>query len=86
MSGDRLGVRWEFAGGATLASVNRANGAARIALADGFDNLWMSHATAVDPVVALAWVADTAPCSSELGTSVVPLDGRRPRPGGSVWQ
>lgn len=44
----------------------------------GFDSLWISHNMGVDPIVALAAGADSAPNLSEVGTSVVPLYGRHP--------
>ncbi|MCB1743807.1 MAG: TIGR03564 family F420-dependent LLM class oxidoreductase [Gammaproteobacteria bacterium] len=78
MSNDRLGVRWGLAGGTMLSSVDQARSAARFAESAGFDSLWISHSMAVDPIVALACVADDAPSLSELGTSVVPLYGRHP--------
>jgi 5,10-methylenetetrahydromethanopterin reductase len=76
--GDRLGVRWGLAGGTTIASVEEARAVARYADAAGFDSLWISHATGVDPIVALACVAPDIPHLSEVGTSVVPLYGRHP--------
>jgi 5,10-methylenetetrahydromethanopterin reductase len=75
---DKLGVRWGFAGGTTLATIDAARDVARYADRAGFDGLWISHAMAVDPIVALACVADDAPNLTELGTSVVPLYGRHP--------
>src|SRR5215218_7527553 len=78
MGGDRLGVRWGLAGGTTIASVEQARAVARYADAAGFDSLWISHATAVDPVVALACLAADIGRLSEVGTSVVPLYGRHP--------
>lgn len=80
MSVDRLGVRWGLAGGTTLATVEDAREAAQFADAAGFDSLWISHATAIDPIVALACVGPEAPKLTELGTSVVPLYGRHPVP------
>ena len=77
-SGDRFGVRWGLAGGTTLASVAEAREVARYAVAAGFDSLWISHANAVDPIVALAAIADETAGLSEVGTSVVPLYGRHP--------
>lgn len=44
----------------------------------GFDSLWISQSTAVDPIVALAAAADVGPQLTEVGTSVVPLYGRHP--------
>ncbi|MFN0028209.1 MAG: LLM class flavin-dependent oxidoreductase [Acidimicrobiales bacterium] len=76
--GDRLGVRWGLAGGVAIASVAEARAVARYANGAGFDSLWISHSTAVDPIVALACVAEEIPNLSEVGTSVVPLYGRHP--------
>jgi 5,10-methylenetetrahydromethanopterin reductase len=76
--GDRFGVRWGLAGGTTIASVGEARAVARYADAAGFDSLWISHATGVDPVVALACAAPDIGGLSEVGTSVVPLYGRHP--------
>jgi len=75
---DRLGVRWGYAGGTTLASVDEVAEAARFAVEAGFDSLWISHAKAVDPIVALAATATHTEGLSEVGTSVVPLYGRHP--------
>jgi 5,10-methylenetetrahydromethanopterin reductase len=76
--GERLGVRWGLAGGTTIASVDEARAVARYAAAAGFDSLWISHATGVDPVVALACAAPDLGGLTEVGTSVVPLYGRHP--------
>jgi 5,10-methylenetetrahydromethanopterin reductase len=78
MAGDRMGVRWGLAGGVAIASVEEARDVARWADAAGFDSLWISHANAVDPIVALACVADDLGNLGEVGTSVVPLYGRHP--------
>ncbi|MFT5389970.1 MAG: 5,10-methylenetetrahydromethanopterin reductase [Gammaproteobacteria bacterium] len=75
---DRLGVRWGLAGGTTLATTEAVRDAAQFANDAGFDSLWISHAAAVDPIVALACVGAGAPKLQELGTSVVPLYGRHP--------
>jgi F420-dependent oxidoreductase-like protein len=76
--GDRLGVRWGLAGGIALATIDAARDVARYAVAAGFDSLWISHANAVDPIVALAGVAADTEGLVEVGTSVVPLYGRHP--------
>ncbi len=78
MGKDRFGVRWGLAGGTTLATVDAARDAARFAVAAGFDSLWISHAKAVDPILALACSADVAAPLKEVGTSVTPLYGRHP--------
>ncbi|MEL7157572.1 MAG: TIGR03564 family F420-dependent LLM class oxidoreductase [Actinomycetota bacterium] len=77
---DRFGVTWGYAGGTTLASIAEARTAARYANDAGFDGLWISHAKAVDPIVALAAVADDMTNLTEMGTSVVPIFGRHPLP------
>ncbi len=76
--GDRYGVRWGLAGGTALRSIAEVREHARWADAAGFDGLWVSQASAVDPVVALAAAADDGPGLGEVGTSVVPLYGRHP--------
>src|SRR4051812_6425444 len=76
--GDRLGVRWGLAGGVALASIEEVREVARYAVTARFDSLWISHANAVDPVVALAATADETAGLAEVGTSVVPLYGRHP--------
>jgi F420-dependent oxidoreductase-like protein len=77
-SGDRFGVRWGLAGGTALASIGEVREVAQYAAAARFDSLWISHANAVDPIVALACTADETAALSEVGTSVVPLYGRHP--------
>lgn len=71
-------MRWGLAGGVAIASVDEARRVARYADESGFDGLWISHATAVDPIVALACVSADIPHLGEVGTSVVPLYGRHP--------
>jgi 5,10-methylenetetrahydromethanopterin reductase len=78
MSNDRFGIRWGYAGGTNLASLDQARASARFAEKGGFDSLWISHAMGVDPVVALACIGDEFPGLSEMRTSVVPLYGRHP--------
>jgi 5,10-methylenetetrahydromethanopterin reductase len=80
VANDRFGVRWGFAGGVAVASVAEARDAARFAEHAGFDSVWISQASGVDPIVALACAADAAPTLSEFGTSIVPLYGRHPLP------
>ena len=77
-SNDRFGVRWGLAGGIAIASIAEAKAVARFAESAGFDGLWISHSNAVDPIVALASVADDAPTLAEFGTSVTPIYGRHP--------
>ena len=76
--GDRLGVRWGLAGGIALTTIDEVRDVARYAVAAGFDSLWISHANAVDPIVALAAAAADTDGLAEVGTSVVPLYGRHP--------
>ena len=61
MSGDRLGVRWGFAGGSDLASIDEVRDAARYADMAGFDSFWLSHALGIHPIVALACIGLEAP-------------------------
>ena len=77
-SNDRFGVRWGLAGGIAISSISEAKEVARFAESAAFDGLWISHSNAVDPMVALACVADDAPTLAELGTSVTPIYGRHP--------
>lgn len=76
--GDRFGIRWGLAGGVALRTIAEVREQAVWADRAGFDAFWVSQAAAVDPVVALAAVADDAPGLGEAGTSVVPLYGRHP--------
>jgi F420-dependent oxidoreductase-like protein len=78
MSNDRFGLRWGFAGGTTLASIEETRAAARFAVEGKFDSLWISHSMGVDPMVALACVGPEFPELPEMGTSVTPLYGRHP--------
>ena len=78
MTNDRFGVRWGLAGGTALASIEAAREAAKFAEQARFDSFWISHATGVDPIVALACIGADVPGLGEMGTSVVPLYGRHP--------
>lgn len=78
MSNDRFGLRWGLAGGTALASITEARDIARYAEAAKFDSFWISHAMGVDPILALACIANDVPGLAEVGTSVVPLYGRHP--------
>ena len=75
---DKLGVRWGLAGGVALSTIDEVRKAATWASEAGFEGFWISQANAVDPIVALAAVADDVSGLSEVGTSVVPLYGRHP--------
>jgi F420-dependent oxidoreductase-like protein len=78
MTNDRFGIRWGLAGGTTLASIDEARAAAQFAEEAGFDSFWISHATGVDSIAALACLGGDFPGLGEVGTSVVPLYGRHP--------
>ena len=78
MANDRFGIHWGYAGGSALASIEDARNAAKFAENASFDSFWISHATGIDPVVALACVGGDFPGLAEMGTSVVPLYGRHP--------
>ncbi len=73
-----LGVRWGYGAGTGVRNLDALRDDARWAEAAGFDGLWVSQVFGVDPIVALAAIADDVPDISELGTSVVPLTGRHP--------
>ena len=78
MSNDRFGMRWGYAGGTTLASIKETRAAGQFAASAGFDSFWISHAKGVDPMIALACIADDIAGLQEVGTSVTPLYGRHP--------
>lgn len=71
------GVRVGLAGGTQLSSIDAVRADAIWAAEAGFDSYWVSFVVGVDPLVALAVVADDVP-EIELGTSVVPTVGRHP--------
>ena len=71
MKNDRFGIRWGLAGGTTLASIDEAREAARFAEEIGADSFWISHAAAVDSIVALACIGKDFPRIGEIGTSVI---------------
>ena len=75
---ERFGVRWGLAGGVALATIDEVREVTRYAVGAGFDSLWISHANAVDPIVALAATATENAGLAEVGTSVTPLFGRHP--------
>lgn len=78
MSNDRFGMRWGYAGGTALASIEDARSAGQFAASAGFDSFWISHAKGVDPMMALACIAGDVASLQEVGTSVTPLYGRHP--------
>lgn len=73
-----LGVPIGFAGGTGLNSIAEVRNEARFAAEAGFDSFWVSQIFGVDPIVALAAIADECGVLSEVGTSVVPIYGRHP--------
>ncbi len=74
----RLGVRWGHAAGTGVQSLDDLRRQAAWAQTAGFDSFWLSQIFGVDPLVALAVIADDVPGFEEIGTSVVPLTGRHP--------
>lgn len=78
MGNDRFGMGWGLAGGTTLATIDQVREAARFAIRAGFDSFWVSHAMGVDPILALACIADDIDGLGEVGTSVTPIYGRHP--------
>lgn len=73
-----LGVPIGFAGGTGLNSIAEVRAEAKFAVEAGFDSFWVSQIFGVDPIVALAAVADECGSLAEVGTSVVPIYGRHP--------
>ena len=71
------GVRVGLAGGTQLSSIDAVRADAIWAAEAGFDSYWVSFVVGVDPLVALAVIANDVP-EIELGTSVVPTVGRHP--------
>ena len=78
MTNDRFGLRWGLAGGTTIASISEAKAIAQFAEDAGFDSFWISHASGVDSLAALACLSTDFPKLREVGTSVIPLYGRHP--------
>ena len=78
MGAERFGVRWGLAGGVAIATMDEARAVALYAQQAGFDGLWISHAGAIHPVVALSALGEVAPDLIEFGTSVIPIFGRHP--------
>lgn len=73
-----LGARIGLAGGTGITAIAGARADVAWASEAGFHTYWLSQVFGVDPVVALAAVADAGPALAELGTSVVPTVGRHP--------
>ena len=73
-----LGVPLGWGAGTDINSIEELRAEARFAARAGFDALWVSQIFGVDPVVALAAVADEVGPLAEVGTSVVPIYGRHP--------
>ena len=65
--------------GVDVASADQAVDRARSAAADGFDAIWYAQGFGVDALTALAVVAREVP-DIDLGTAVVPIQGRHPLP------
>lgn len=74
---EALGVRIGFAGGTTVSSIDQVGRDVQWATDAGFDSYWLSFVAGVDPLVALAVIADQTQ-HIELGTSVMPTVGRHP--------
>lgn len=75
---NELGVPVGWAGGTGLGSIEQVRAEAKFAVEAGFDSFWVSQIFGVDPIVALAAIADDVGALAEVGTSVVPLYGRHP--------
>ena len=73
-----LGVPVGWSGGTGLNSIDAVRAEAVYARELGVDTFWVSQIFGVDPIVALAAVADDLAGVPEAGTSVVPLYGRHP--------
>ena len=72
-------MRWGLAGGGAIATVAEARAVALFAQQAGFDGLWISHAGAIHPVVALSALGEVArSSSSSLAPPVIPIFGRHP--------
>ena len=65
--------------GVVVASADQAVDRARSAAADGFGAIWYAQGFALDALTALAVVAHEVP-DIDLGTAVVPIQGRHPLP------
>ena len=73
-----LGVAWGYGAGTEVGNLDDLREQATWAQSAGFDSFWLSQVFGLDPIVALAAVADEIRGFSEVGTSVVPLTGRHP--------
>lgn len=65
--------------GVDVVSADQAVDRARAAAADGFDAVWYAQGFGLDALTALAVVARDVP-DIDLGTAVVPIQGRHPLP------
>ena len=77
-SDNPLGVPLGWAAGTGINSIDELRNEAQFAASAGFDALWVSQIFGVDPVVALAAIAEDVEPLAEVGTSVVPIYGRHP--------
>lgn len=73
-----LGVAWGYGAGTEVGDLNDLREQAAWAQSAGFDSFWLSQVFGLDPIVALAAIANEVSGFAEVGTSVVPLTGRHP--------
>jgi len=74
-----MGMRISLFGGHDAATVDEAVDRARRAAEDGFDAIWFAQGFHLDALGALTLVARAVP-DIDLGTAVVPIQGRHPVP------
>jgi 5,10-methylenetetrahydromethanopterin reductase len=72
-------MRISLFGGHDSATVDEAVDRARTAADDGFDAIWLAQGFHLDALTALGVVANRVP-DIDLGTAVVPIQGRHPLP------
>jgi 5,10-methylenetetrahydromethanopterin reductase len=72
-------TRWAVWGGADVTSVEGVVARVRAAAADGLDAIWFPQTAALDALTALAVAGRDVP-GIDLGTAVVPIQGRHPIP------
>ena len=77
-----LGVAWGYGAGTEVGDLNDLREQASWAQSAGFDSFWLSQVFGLDPIVALAALANEFPGFTEVGTSVV----RSPGAIRSHWQ
>ncbi len=73
-----LGVAWGYGAGTQVSNLTDLREQATWAQSAGFDSFWLSQVFGLDPIVALAAIANEVQGFTEVGTSVVPLTGRHP--------